>query len=185
MNFRLFFVALEEPSHSFSLSLIAHEMSLVSLLANLKGATVLFGHLNSQLKEVSGNTLSHVFVSRSKKKHDVSMQGDKERRRQAGVEREWGMNCETKETEGKETKKSWWKDLKNKTGKVYEFVSWVVKHYTMCLIHSTVPDLLSGRCDSDESRETMKSDAKQRGHMQDWVLMHKGDRRRQREGRDE
>lgn len=52
----------------------------------------------------------------------------------------------------------------------------------MCLIHLTVPDLLSGRCDSDESRGKMRSETKERGRMQDWVLMHKGERRREREG---
>ena len=49
----------------------------------------------------------------------------------------------------------------------------------MCFIHLTVPDLLSGRCDSDESEGQMRSQTKEGGQTQDWVLMLEGERRTQ------
>lgn len=53
----------------------------------------------------------------------------------------------------------------------------------MCSVHFTVPDLLTGRCDSDERQGKMRSETKERGHMQDWVLIHEGARRRERRRR--
>lgn len=47
------------------------------------------------------------------------------------------------------------------------YVSWVANCRTMCLIHLTVPDLLTGICDSDEREGQMRSEAKERGHTQD------------------
>lgn len=60
------------------------------------------------------------------------------------------------------------KILKNKYIKLGKYMNLCLgwSSITQC-VHSTVPDLLSGRCDSDESRETMRSETKERGHMQD------------------
>lgn len=64
------------------------------------------------------------------------------------------------------------------------YISWVANCRTMCLIHLAVPELLTGRCAGDEREGQMRSEPKERGHMQDWVLMQRGMRRKE-EGAEE